>query len=392
VSPEPAGIPSSILKSCVPTYILYQEYVGLSKTCVTASHTNYRFSATWNASIILLSINEICEDLVVFAISTMMFTDSKKACQFAVFLISAPLLSSAFSQERSIARLPACPCGRSNRIAHVVPVKAFKADTETKSFFHSGLVSQLDSNASALDSIEPVQKEKIDTKKTKILKLSTRKAVAFGMLLALTSGFVNGACLSGFLSATQATAAVTSTWTLSAIALASQRNGQFLNLAKFLLSFLGGSTIAGLLVPNPVPFQINNPKGVAMGFGFSSMALAAAGLLANAARFGGQNFLYLCLFANGIQNSLTSSLTSNLCRTSHFSGMTSDMGTYMGQFLRGNHDNVLKLQVFPLLSLSFWLGGFASYPLARLFDARILLLAAGVYGSLAASLGLYASS
>jgi hypothetical protein len=345
----------------------------------------------------------------------MMLTDSNKARQFAVFFISAPLLSSAFSQERLIARLPACPCGRSNRITHGVPVKAFKPDTETKLFFQSGLVSHLDSNVSdfmqpvsfesikpvgkqsqesgnALDSIEQVQKEKIDTKKTKILKLSTRTAVAFGMLLALTSGFVNGACLSGFLSTTQATAAVTATWTNSAIALASQRNGQFLNLAKFLLSFLGGSTIAGLLVPKPVPFQICNPKGVAMGFGFSSLALAAAGLLANAAGFGGQNLLCLCLFANGIQNSLTSSLTSNLCRTSHLSGMTSDIGTYIGQILRGNNANVLKLQVFPLLSLSFWLGGFVSYPLARLFNSRILLLAAGVYGSLAASLGLYASS
>lgn len=343
----------------------------------------------------------------------MMISDTSRSRKIAFLLVSAPLLTSAFTQDRSIARLPACPVSQSNRISHVGPLKAFKKDIDTKLFFHS-LISHSDTNGDtdALEDVQPISLESIlpvgqrrreasiafdairtvkkaKTQNTKILKLSTRKAVSFGMLLALTSGFVNGACLSGFWSTSQATAAVTSTWTNSAIALASQRTGRFLELAKYLFSFIGGSTIAGLLVPKPVPFQICNPKGVAMGFGFSSLVLAAAGLLAHAAGFAGQNFLCMCLFANGIQNSLTSSLTSNLCRTSHFSGMTSDIGTYIGQIIRGNRDNMMKLQSFSLLSLSFWLGGLLSYPLTRMFDARILLVAAGVYGSLAASLGLY---
>eukprot|EP00980_Cylindrotheca_fusiformis_P001281 scaffold333_cov133-Cylindrotheca_fusiformis.AAC.7 len=326
---------------------------------------------------------------------------STRRPRIALLVLSAPLLSSAFTKESSIARLPACPLARTNRLAHLCPLMAFKKETDTTKLFYQAILSHnSDTTASSyvqpirLDTRPPVeQQQNKQGSKTnsdeKVLKFTTKTAVAFGMLLAMTTGFVNGACLSGFWASSQATAAVTSTWTNSAVALASQQTGKFVLMVKYLLSFAAGSIMAGLLAPNPVPYQINNPKGVAMAFGLSSLTLGAAGLLASATGYAGTNFLCLCLIANGIQNSLTSSLTSNLCRTSHFSGMTSDIGTYIGQIIRGNRDNLMKLRAFSLLSLSFWLGGLISYPLSRLFDARILLLAAGVNGSLAASLGLY---
>ena len=58
-------------------------------------------------------------------------------------------------------------------------------------------------------------------------------------------------------------------------------------------------------------------------------------------------------------------MTTNLCRTSHFTGISSDMGTFLGQILRGNMANLFKLKVFAGLATSFWLGGYLSYALSK---------------------------
>ena len=72
-------------------------------------------------------------------------------------------------------------------------------------------------------------------------------------------------------------------------------------------------------------------------------------------------------------------MSSNLCRTSHVTGISSDMGTFMGQILRGNKANVYKLKVFAGLATSFWLGGYLSYALSRAHGSSTLYLSAAVY-------------
>jgi hypothetical protein len=321
-----------------------------------------------------------------------------------ISLLCIPLTTSSFQAHLSLNALSSVPSVNDfdNRIFRVAQINAFKDGVDRKAFFVSPSVNGKDYNGinsdpNSFDDSEgseatpAVEKEEQKKKQNgKILFLSTRKAVLFGMLLASISGFVNGACLSGFWSNSQATAAVTGSWTNSALSLAGEKTGLFLLHSKYILSFIGGSTLGGLFVPRPVPFEINNPKGVAFGFGFSSVFLFAAALLGNTSRIVGANFLCLCLAANGIQNSLTSSLTSNLCRTTHFSGISSDIGTFLGQCLRGNRENSQKLKVFPLLGLSFWTGGFASYPLTKSFASRSLLVASIVYGIIAISLGFHA--
>jgi hypothetical protein len=216
------------------------------------------------------------------------------------------------------------------------------------------------------------------------MKVSRTTTVCCAMVLASTAGLMNGACLAGLVSgAKQATTAVTGAVTNSAIGIPSGNIAQFTAGTKCLLSYMGGSAIAGLLVPRPVPFELRNPLNVAFAF------TCAAGLLVTSsikAHDGAASYLWYSLAASGIQNSLTSTFTANLCRTSHFSGTTSDIGTYIGQLLRGNLDSLPRLKVLCLLFASFWAGGFLSVPLGEVFSHNTFLIAAGVYVSLASTI------
>lgn len=226
---------------------------------------------------------------------------------------------------------------------------------------------------------------------SKPIHLSTKAAVMSGILLAFNSGYVNGACLSGILHSAntkQAAAAVTGAWTNSALGLASGNRGQFLFNTKCILSYMTGSAIAGVLNPNPVPFSISRKNvspafliGAALLFGSSTIA-GNKGLSDNSM------FLYLAAIANGIQNSITSTTTSNLVRSTHFSGITSDMGTFFGQVVRGNNQNMMKLKVFAALGSSFWIGGVVSYFATQEFASASLLFSAALYVLIGLGIGL----
>ncbi|KAG7368366.1 membrane protein [Nitzschia inconspicua] len=228
------------------------------------------------------------------------------------------------------------------------------------------------------------KKEKIPSQA--FLSVSTKTAVAMAMVLAFNSGVINGACLSGLLAegTKQATAAVTGAWTNSALGMAKGASGQFALNAKCILSYMCGSLISGLMVPNPTSFKLDITGSLPL-FALASGLLVVAASLADAKNI---NYLFLCLLANGISNSLTSTLTANLCRTAHMSGITSDMGTFLGQVLRGNKTNLMKLKTFATLAACFWAGGYVSFGLTESFGNVVLEGSALVHLVFALFLGL----
>jgi hypothetical protein len=215
----------------------------------------------------------------------------------------------------------------------------------------------------------------VKTRKTvvplkKFLPVSVKTAVAMSMILAFNSGVINGACLSGLLAGgkIQPTAAVTGAWTNSAVGIAKGISAQFALNAKCILSYMGGSLLSGLMVPTPSTFNLDVPGSLPL-FAIASGLLVFAAHLSDAKNM---NFLFLCCIANGISNSVTSTLTANLCRTAHFSGITSDIGTFLGQVIRGNKTNLPKLKVFALLAACFWVGGYISYGVTESFGSVVL--------------------
>ena len=183
----------------------------------------------------------------------------------------------------------------------------------------------------------------------------------------------------------QATTAVTGALTSAATGFSSGNSAKSIAAAKCILSYIGGSAIAGALVPRPVAFELRNPGSMVLSFVVAAASLLIATMKAKA---GDKTFIFFSLAASGIQNSLTSTFTANLCRTAHFSGTTSDIGTLLGQLLKGNVDGLPKLKVLSLLFLSFWAGAFLSVPFGTSYAHNTFLIAAGIYLGVASAIAL----
>lgn len=223
---------------------------------------------------------------------------------------------------------------------------------------------------------------KASTTSSKVVSIGTKTAVLCGCALAFNSGFVNGACLSGILSGDgtkQAAAAVTGAWTNSALGVASGNYGQAKFNAKCLGSYFSGSLVASLINPNPVPFEVGGADKISPAFLIGSLLMYASSSVAKKSGGSDKSFIYLAAVACGIQNSITSVLTQNLVRSAHFSGITSDIGTFLGQILRGNKQNAEKLRVFTLLAASFWIGGLVSFSATTMYASSSLLFSSALF-------------
>ncbi len=222
-----------------------------------------------------------------------------------------------------------------------------------------------------------------------IKKINPHYAVLYGMILAFNSGILNGVTLSGILSTIkQPSSAVTGSWTNSALTIASgganSKSSIINNLAlKCILSYMSGSFIAGLFNPYPMNYSMKRHT-IRPCFLIATLITIGSYFSLSKDKYQLNNassttWILLVLMANGIQNSITSSLSNNLIRSSHYSGITSDMGTFLGQAMRGNKVNGLKLKVFIVLACSFWSGGFWSLGLVKLLGSKVLLLCALIY-------------
>lgn len=193
---------------------------------------------------------------------------------------------------------------------------------------------------------------------------------------------MTGAWTNSALGAAALVSASASSTLTSAAAQASAH--QLLFNAKCIGCYMFGSVISGLVVPDPEAFRIDVPKSLWL-FGMASGFLTIATAMSRASNI---NYLFCCCLATGIQNSFTSTMSANSCRTSHFSGITSDMGTFLGQLARGNAENAPKLKTSALLVASFWTGGFLSVACTRRYGGLVFLGTAVVDLAVAGYLGL----
>jgi len=225
----------------------------------------------------------------------------------------------------------------------------------------------------------------------RIIAANKYEAVKVGQLLALNSGFVNGCCLGGGIlkGHNQAVAAVTGAHTTAALSLAKKNSNNlpfFFSQLCILLAYSGGSALYGILQPNPQLFEWDASLGY--GFFLAAGLLAMSSFLANnsnsSSSIAHSHYYYcyamLATMACGLHNGMTSVHSGNLVRSAHMSGMTSDVGSFVGQALRGNKQNMEKLRIFLRLVLCFFLGAVLSVfaTSTSFFGSHSLLLAAGL--------------
>jgi uncharacterized membrane protein YoaK (UPF0700 family) len=171
-------------------------------------------------------------------------------------------------------------------------------------------------------------------------------------LLAFMAGMMN---VVGFLSfEPQAITHLTGTTSLLAVAMA-QRNAEMArHLLAIIAAFVFGAVLSGLLLRHTA-LRLGRRYGVALVL--ESALLVAAVQLLNRHHSGG---IYLTGIACGLQNAMATTYSGTVLRTSHLTGMFTDLGIALGHALRGSGFDRRRLQLSLIVISAFFAGGLAS--------------------------------
>jgi uncharacterized membrane protein YoaK (UPF0700 family) len=214
-----------------------------------------------------------------------------------------------------------------------------------------------------------------------VLRQLPRWAWVGGGLLAFIAGMINAIGFMGFRH--QAITHLTGTTTLLGTALAAGERSEMLHWALAIASFLAGAVLSGFIVQQHT-LKLGRRYGVALVV--ESVLLFAAVPLIHARSDLG---LYLASVACGLQNAMASTYSGATFRTTHLSGIFTDLGIYLGQRLRGLEVDMLRIHVCLVVAGSFLAGSTVGALAFGVLAERTLLIPAALTGLVGAAYAIY---
>ena len=191
-------------------------------------------------------------------------------------------------------------------------------------------------------------------------------------IFALIAGCVNAI---GFLSFEhQAVSHLTGTATLLGTSFLGSSFSNIIHLLGILCSFIFGSAIAGLLLDG---------SSLKLGRHYDTVWLLESILLLIALWFLSAGSIYGQFFASaacGLQNALATTYSGAIIRTTHVTGIFTDLGIMLGRFIKGEALESRKAKLFLIIIVGFIFGGtlgaflFAQYQFMALFFPAIICL------------------
>lgn len=170
-------------------------------------------------------------------------------------------------------------------------------------------------------------------------------------ILAFAAGMVNAIALMGFNH--QGVSHLSGIATLVGAEAAQGHAGVALHLVAMLASFLVGAAASGLIVGSQ-PMVLGHRYGVCL-FLEAGLLLVAILLLSN----GWPSGDFLAAAACGLQNAMTSTFTGSILRTTHVTGVITDLGVALGLKMRGESIGPRRVALYLLLVTGFIAGGAA---------------------------------
>ncbi len=199
--------------------------------------------------------------------------------------------------------------------------------------------------------------------------------------LAFVAGMVNVVGYLGF--EHQAITHLTGTTTLLGAALVQGDLRAVVNVLGVIVAFVGGAIASGLIIQDST-LQLGRRYGLALAI--ESMLLTAAVPLFERQQIAGA----LCAAAAcGLQNAMASTYSGSLVRTSHLTGLFTDVGIALGHALRGMPIARRRFALCVLVICSFLAGGVAGAWLYSWFGYRTLYFPAALTGSVGLAYALY---
>jgi uncharacterized membrane protein YoaK (UPF0700 family) len=171
-------------------------------------------------------------------------------------------------------------------------------------------------------------------------------------LLAFDAGAVNAIGLLG--AAHQAVSHLTGTTSLLATAVVAGDRAQVARYAGVALAFVAGAAASGAVIPGD-PLHLGRRQSVLL-VGVAMLLLAAQWSFVH----GSGAALALAAAACGLQNAMTTSFSGAVVRTSHVSGMFTDLGIALGHVLRRAPVQPRRLLLCSVVIAGFFAGGVAA--------------------------------
>lgn len=202
-----------------------------------------------------------------------------------------------------------------------------------------------------------------------------------GGLLALAAGCINAV---GYLCFRhQPVTHLTGTSTELGIAVARGDLADITHWGLTILAFLAGAMVSGFIVEQRT-LQLGRRYGVVLTLE-SALLLAAIPLIHDARDLG----LYLAAAACGLQNAMVSTYSGATLRTTHLSGIFTDLGVYLGQRLRGLEVDRLRIHVCVLVASNFIVGSTLGTLGYTHMQERVLLVPAVLTGMVGLGYAIY---
>ncbi|MFC4762951.1 YoaK family protein [Dyella koreensis] len=214
-----------------------------------------------------------------------------------------------------------------------------------------------------------------------MLRQLPRWAWVGGGLLAFIAGMINAVGFMGFRH--QAITHLTGTTTLLGAAVAEGNRGEMLHWTLAIVAFVFGAVLSGFIVQQHT-LKLGRRYGVAL-MVESALLFAAVPLIHNGNDIG----LYLASIACGLQNAMASTYSGATFRTTHLSGIFTDLGIYLGQRLRGLEVDMLRIHVCVLVAGSFLAGSAVGALAFGVLAERTLLLPAVLTGLVGLAYAIY---
>jgi uncharacterized membrane protein YoaK (UPF0700 family) len=204
---------------------------------------------------------------------------------------------------------------------------------------------------------------------------TTRFVLSSASLLAALAGYINTIFLSLYLLPVSHLSGTLSrfSWDIS-------KNdwSDLAQISGIIVGFLFGAMLSGLIIGNST-VQLGRRYGVVLGLEGIFLALSAW-LLHRAPVLA----VSLAALACGIQNGMASNYRGMIIRTTHVTGVVTDLGVLLGRWLRHRKVDTWQFALLTFTILAFVLGGFAGAVMSKLFAENALWLAAGITMSVGA--------
>ena len=214
-----------------------------------------------------------------------------------------------------------------------------------------------------------------------MLRQLPRWAWVGGGLLALGAGCIN---VVGYLCFRhQPITHLTGTSTEFGLALARGDAGEIAHWGMVILAFLLGAMLSGFIVQQGA-LRLGRRYGVVLMLE-SALLFAATPLI-----HGGHDLgLYLASAACGLQNAMVSTYSGATVRTTHLSGIFTDLGIYLGHRMRGLEVDSLRINICLLVASHFIVGATLGALGFMLWQERVLLAPATLTGVVGLGYAIY---